>query len=525
MRNLPSLAKRITTEPAVAPTALPSIGDIIFLSLLFVLVFTSGQGLLGDGDTGYHIRTGDLILRTWQVPNQDPYSLHQPPILWTAHEWLSEIIMTTVFNLHGLTGVVIFFAILLAVTHWLLYQSLRSKSNDILLCATVTLLATATSTSHWLARPHVFSLLFAVIWCHCLDRFQYHNEKTLMYFPLLMLLWVNLHGGFVIGLVFLAIYASGNIFIALIDLSKSAEHIHKAKWLTIIFIPTFAVCLINPYGPEIYWFPFRLTSDRFIMDRVTEFMSPNFHEVLPFKYMLLAILGALALSRSALNLIQVSLVLLLSYMALYSARHVSLFAIVLAPILLRSLESILRNCPDRFLKSYYLRVANLEAIERQAKNLVWPAAGLLLIVGLAMAGLIRFDFSDKKFPVAAVEFLKKEHISGNMFNSDEFGDYIIFAAWPTYRVFMDGRSDMYGAKFGSDYLRVANAQRGWKDVLEKFNITWVFFDTESPLAAALLEQKDWQPIYSDKVATIFIRKVPAHADLLKKYASFTVLEK
>jgi hypothetical protein len=87
---------------------------------------------------------------------------------------------------------------------------------------------------------------------------------------------------------------------------------------------------------------------------------------------------------------------------------------------------------------------------------------------------------------------------------------------------MDGRSDMYGEKYGRDYLRVANAQRGWKEVFEKYNITWVLFDTESPLTAALQEQEDWQPIYSDRTATLFLKNVPAHASLLQKYASVTL---
>jgi len=506
----------------VRRTALPPIGDIIFLSLLFVLALSSGQGLLGDGDTGYHIRTGELILQSWQVPSEDPYSFHHPPLAWMAHEWLSELIMATIFDSLGLTGIVIFFAALLAFTHWLLYQSLRSRSNDILACVIVTLLATATSSSHWLARPHVFSLLFTIIWYHCLDRFQYQNERTLVYLPFLMLPWVNLHGGFMIGLILLVIYLNGNLFLALFDGAKYLEHLRKAKRLAFAFIATLGACLINPYGAEILWFPFRVTSDHFIMDGVTEFLSPNFHEFLPFKYMLLATIGALALSRSALTLIEAALVLLFSYMALYSARHVSLFAIVVAPILLRSLDSMLRGLPDGLFRIYQNRAANLLATERNLTSYFWPVAGVLLIMGLSMSGTIHYAFSEKKFPAAAVDFLKKEPVAGNMFNNDEFGDYLIFTAWPAYRVFMDGRSDMYGEKYGKDYLRVANAQPGWQDVLDKYNITWVLFDTESPLTAALQQQQDWRPIYSDKIATIFIKNVPAHASLLQKYPSVTL---
>jgi hypothetical protein len=502
----------------VSAVLLPSIGNIVFVSLLFVLGLTAAEGLLGDGDTGYHIRTGEIILKTWQVPTLDPYSLHYPPLKWTAHEWLSEVIMAACFKVFGLTGVVLFFAFLLALTHWFLYQSLRQRSNDVFLCLIVTLIATVSSSIHWLARPHVFSLLFVVIWCHLLDQFQRKNETRLTCLPFLMLLWVNLHGGFFMGLILLAIYLGGNVFYALTSRGvKAQEHIRKIRTLSLVLGAALVACLMNPYGIEILWFPIRITSDRFIVDRVIEFLSPNFHEPLPFKYMLLATIGSLALSRSALDLIETTLVLLLSYMALYSARHVSLFAIIVAPILLKNLEGILNQVEARFLRAYRKRTENLRSVDSSVRGYFWPVAGMSLILCLWVAGAMDYRFSDKKFPVAAVEFLKKERITGNMFNNDEFGDYMIFAAWPTYRVFMDGRSDMYGEKFGSAYLRAANAMPGWKDVFEGYNITWVLFDTESPLSAALQEQRDWQAIYSDRVATIFLKKIPAHAPLLEKY--------
>ncbi len=505
---------------------LPTIGNMVFVALLFVLVFNSGQGLLGDGDTGYHIRTGEIILQTWHVPTQDPYSFHAPALKWTAHEWLSEVIMAKIFQNFGLTGVVLFFASLLAFTHWLLYQSLRARSDAILLCVLVTLLAAATSASHWLARPHVFSLLFVVAWYHCLDRFQYRNDSRFIYYmPLLMLLWVNLHGGFIIALILIGIYFAGNVLYGIsANPSERQEYRHKARQLFVLFLGLLGACLVNPSGIDILWFPFRLTSDRFIMDRVIEFLSPNFHDVLPFKYMLIAMIGALALSPSALNVIETTLVLLLSYMSLYSARYVSLYAIIIAPILVNSAAHVVTRLPDKIFLSYQKRNRNLTAIDLNLKGYLWPALSLFFVCALALGGAVKFQFDSKTFPVAAVEFLKKEPITGNMFNNDEFGDYLIFAAWPAYRVFMDGRSDMYGAKYGTSYFTIANAQRGWRAELEKYDITWVIFDTYSPLTAALQDQRDWQPIYSDRIATIFVKKTQAHASLVAKYASVTLYQ-
>jgi hypothetical protein len=258
------------------------------------------------------------------------------------------------------------------------------------------------------------------------------------------------------------------------------------------------------------------------MDYVIEFMSPNFHESLPFKYMFIAVIAALAVGRTRLNLIEAALLTLVSYMALYSVRHVAVFAIIVAPMLLRISSGILASLPKRLSQFYQTRRTVFADIDAQLSGKLWPAIAVSLVLGLALIGALRVSFNDKIFPVAAVDFLKREKLSGNMFNNDEFGDYLIFSAWPQYKVFTDGRSDMYGEKHGSPYLKVAGVQPGWKEILRRYDVSWVFFQTHSALTAALLDQPDWQPIYSDKVATIFVRKLPDHQRLISKYPSVSV---
>jgi hypothetical protein len=362
-----------------------------------------------------------------------------------------------------------------------------------------------------------------LVWYHLLNRFQYRQERTLIYLPAIMLLWVNLHGGYIMGLVLLAVYLAGNLFYAAFGApAESADARRKAKLLCWCAAATVLAALINPVGYQILLFPFQLAADRFLMDRVTEFMSPNFHDPLPFKYMLLATIAALALARSRVNLIDCGLVTLVTYMALYSVRHVSLFAIIAAPILLKTAESIVDRLPVRCLQFYRQRNANLNIIDTKLHGYLWPGLLLVSIISLAWMGHLSYKFSDKVFPVAAVEFLQREQIAGKMFNNDKFGDYLIFTAWPNYRVFIDGRSDMYRAAYVDPYMRAANALPGWRKVLERFDIDWVVFNTYSPLIAALSEQTDWQPVYSDPVATIFVRRVPAYRALLQKYPAVAV---
>jgi hypothetical protein len=116
-----------------------------------------------------------------------------------------------------------------------------------------------------------------------------------------------------------------------------------------------------------------------------------------------------------------------------------------------------------------------------------------------------------------VQFIQKEKIPGNMYNNDEFGDYIIYAAWPEYRVFFDGRSDMYGVEIMKEYFKVMGFKPGWETVLQKYGIDWIIFNNKSALSRFLLERSDWKLIYSDKVANIFVRRSPVNQPLIDKY--------
>ena len=128
-------------------------------------------------------------------------------------------------------------------------------------------------------------------------------------------------------------------------------------------------------------------------------------------------------------------------------------------------------------------------------------------------------------PVAAVNFMSQEHLKGNMFNNDEFGDYIIYKAWPEYKVFFDGRSDMYGAERIKEYYKITRIEPGWEDVLKKYDINWVIYNNESTLSQFLLQRDDWRLIYADKVANIFMRNKPENLVWIEKYKDTRPVDK
>ena len=496
----------------------PSIADIIFLSVFLYLSLSGGLGLLSDCDTGYHIRAGEFILDKHIIPRQDMFSFISPPLPWTAHEWLSELIMAIVYRLSGLTGVVIFFSLLIALVYALLFKTLRTNKVNILIAILVTLLVVATSQLHWLARPHVFSLLLMVIWYHVLDNYQYRDRSHLFLLPLLMLLWVNLHGGYVTGFVILGIFMLGNIIKTMtVSGTDKTRYQEKTKTLALTSVFCLLTSLVNPFGYHILLFPFNVVSNKYLMDHVNEFLSPNFHEPLPFKYLLLLTIVVIAISRERLNFIEMALILFFTNMALYSVRYVTLFALISAPIITRRSSRTLDESSFGFLDFLKRRADAIASVDGSSRGHLWSLVGILAVVIIGMSGRLEYKFDAKIKPVAAVEFLKKEHIPGNMFDNDEFGDYIIYAAWPEYKVYFDGRSDMYGVEHMKEYFKVSGFETGWEKILENYGITWIIYDTSSALTRFLLKNGDWCLIYSDKVASIFVKRIPSHFRLIDKY--------
>lgn len=497
---------------------IPSIADLIFCSILLTLFFSANSGLLGDGDTGYHIRAGEYILRNWSVPKQDIFSFHVPLLPWTAHEWLSEVIMARVYALGGLTGIVAFFAALLAGTTALLFSMLRRHCTDILFTTAVTMLAFSSSQIHWLARPHVFSFLLMITWQHLLETWQRDQTNRLYLLPVTMLLWVNLHGGFLGGFILLGAYLAGNLF-TMLRLPAAERPFARGKLNQLVLTAgaSLAVSLCNPNGYHILLFPFRLVSDRFVMDHVSEFLSPNFHEILPFKYLLLFTIVVFAVSKKSVEATELLLVLIFTNMALYSARYIPLFALIVAPILTRQSAREGDAGSSRWREFYRKRSGNIALMDARAAGFLWPATALVAVAVAAGSGRMQHAFDPKVQPVAAVDFLLTERISGNMFNNDQFGDYIIFRSYPRYKVFIDGRLDMYGARIMKQYLKVTTFGEGWEKVLGSYHISWIIFGSDSDLSRLLLMHKQWKLIYSDKVASIFVKDIPENRYLIDKY--------
>jgi len=202
-------------------------------------------------------------------------------------------------------------------------------------------------------------------------------------------------------------------------------------------------------------------------------------------------------------------------MALYSVRYITLFAIIVAPILARQIDTLLQDSASRFAGIVKKRGRNIAEIDGTAGGILWPLLAVLVVAGTVSSGKIHYEFNPNKKPVAAVRFLEKVTITGNVYNNDEFGDYLIYASWPRYKVFFDGRSDMYGTERLKEYLQIRSFKEGWETTLDKYKINWILFDTDSGLVRFLKERNDWKMIYQDKVASIFIKNTAQNRAIIE----------
>jgi hypothetical protein len=335
-----------------------------------------------------------------------------------------------------------------------------------------------------------------------------------------MVLWVNLHGGFIAGFMLLAVYITGNLLTAIFVKEDRHRASNQMKILLMFFSFCLLAALLNPQGYKILLFPFTLTTNKFIMDNVSEWLSPNFHTDLRYEYMLLLMIFVFGISILKLTAIETTLVILFTHMSLFSARYVPLYAIILSPILGRQIDHLIMNLRDRKLVKRLLSISDRAAMtDLKTKGYLWSFITVLALIILVVTGKVHYAFDKEKLPVDAVQFMKKEKITGNMFNNDEFGDYIIYAAWPEYKVFFDGRSDMYGVKRMKEYIKVVRIEQGWDEVFKKYNINWMIYNANSSLSRFLLERDDWKLIYADKVANIFVKRTPENQTLIEKYSN------
>ena len=495
---------------------MPSVSDLIFLGLLGALVFTPlSVKLLGDAGIGWHIRDGQQILATHAVSRFDPFSFRywQP---WFAWEWLYDIVVGKLETWCGLNGVVWLTAVVIATVFAGTFRLAVARGTNLLLALVLTLLAMSASMIHFLARPHVLSWLFALAWFWILDSTEQsgiHGQraKWLWPLPLSMLLWVNVHGGFLLGFVLLGIYWLGSVWTWMTTretrLEESLQKIasgHRVRQLTGVGLLSIAASFINPYGWRLHAHICSYLSNRFLMDHIEEFQAPNFHGIAQrcFLALLLIAIATLAVRGRSLRLSEILIVLFAVYAGLLASRNIPVSSILLVLIvgpLLPRLES-------------WGFVQRMSTVDSQLHGRLWPIFATVAVLLIAANGgrsgstlSMNAHFDAARMPVTAVDFLEHSGVKVPVLSPDYWGGYLIYRLYPPNKVVIDDRHDFYGEEFLRSYLAMMHVEPGWDEFFKQHQVGYLLLPRRAALAAVISETPGWKPLYSDDIAIVFMR--------------------
>ena len=481
------------------------------LTLVYCLFLADGwRQFFRDSDTGWHIRTGEHILNTRSLPFADPYSFTRAGEPWFAWEWGADVVTAGAeHNGAGLAGVAVLYAVAIAVTTWLWWQLTWAMGGDFLLAWLLAVPMLSTTNLHWLARPHIFGWVFAMLAVWLAER-----GRSLIPVAALSIVWTNFHASFFLLPVILLIYAAGE-FAGPLLFAGVARRESRSRWLLTASGVAALMTFVNPYGWHVHQHVFQYLSNSELIDRIAEFQSFNFHAEGAAQIIialgLAATGGLLCLTQGHVS--RFLLVLVFLPLGLRSARGLPLVALLLLPIangaITRSSSEArgLRASAARRVRAAFAYSSRLRGFDRQFGG--WALApfvlALLMLVARTPAIQARAGFPPSEFPVAAAEQVARNLPNdARILAPDKFGGYLIYRFDGQRKVYFDGRSDFYGSVFMKNYISLVEVRPNWQDELAKHGFTHALLPNRYSLIPAL-EQAGWRRTYNDDVATLLAR--------------------
>ncbi len=535
----------------------------LFLYLLvfvLLLVFSIHNFDSIGQDIGRHLKIGEIIWQTKEVPKTNLFSFTEPNFLFINHHWLSELVFYKLFALVGFTGLILTKTFLVLITFGLLFSRAKKIASfwPILISFFFSIFIFIFRTD---VRPEIFSFVILALFLFVLFRAKYNRSGAegenksaihplensransrgsrvgrmadlllrdyLWFLPILELLWVNLHIYFFIGpflvLAFLVDkLCRGSRVGRMADLSK----------IILIFLLTSAATLINPNGLHGALAPFTILKEygySIVENQTLSFLAPFFGFNLPifiFKLSVGVLITALVLTwkKTKERVFEIIISAFFIYAGFHMVRNLPLYALTSFPILALAFTDIFNFLEQKLAggTKTLSRVFKISTTVFLILMIFWVAGGHYY---KALNSARTFGFSVPNGLERAVEFVKENKIKGPMFNNFDIGGYLIWKLYPQEKVFVDNRPEAYSVKFFSEiYKPMQEDKTKWAEWSKKYGINLVFFGhaDATPWGQAFLKSivKDpvWKIVYLNEDAIVLIKNNPANAEIISRLA-------
>jgi len=489
---------------------------------LFIFVITLSLTKIIEPDTFWHIKAGELIVKNAAIPRTDPFTFTMEGEPWEDTEWLSQVVFYSVHTLGGLKALTYFKALIVALTYLLLFMNFRKYpmvAFPLILC-----IATA-SRLQFYERPQIFSYLFLSVFLIIIVRYwEAKNSDTspvhhLWALPLIMAFWANLHPGCVLGLIFFGTVLLGEV-VKLVIGGRNGSSPGKQMLLlkfSFFFILTFLTTLFNPNTYHIYSFLFsHLGVEAQRVSIISEFLplySLDFATAFPFA-LLVALLGiataSILINRKKTDLSLFLLLPVFGIPALWMRRFSAEFFIAGTPAFISSILAFtgaikLPNSIDR------LKIPLLILL------FLLPIPVYLHIRSTDIYHFLGIGIHRQFFPEKAIEFIEKNEIQGNIFNSQSYGGALLYMTYPKRKVFWDTRHISY-EKIPPRLFKAMQNPKSFDIFLSLFKVEAALVESEMGgkfIKWGLFPRDKWALVYWDDLSEVFVRRLKKYAHLIQ----------
>lgn len=477
-----------------------------------VTIFAVAIKPVTDPDFWWHLATGRYMVAQHTIPTHDVFSLTARSHRWITHEWLTELLFYGGWVLGGFRLLMLGTAVVITTAFYLVYLAARERGAPAILAAPLILLAALASAHTWGARPQMLSLLLTAVYGLALTRMVVRRQAgPPLYLPALMVLWVNLHGGFIFGLALLSIATTGYLLQDLATAVRQAPtdreragagHADFGRCALVVALTALAT-LANPNGLAGALYPLSYLGNNASTRYIAEWVSPDFHKVqyqLFEALLLIVVIGALGSPRRA-RLCDILMLLPFTYLAFQSVRNINLFCVIVTPL---AAELAFGMLPA----SWRARRITRALSPRIALINCGFAAVIAAFVLVGIAGKLQPGAQARAeaegFPSGAIRYVQAHQLPARGFDSYNWGGYLIWHWAPGRAVFVDGRPDMYGDRFMDSYINAYDGSPSWRTLLAVNHLCYVLVEPGTGIARALAGEHRWRLAYRDARSVLYL---------------------
>ena len=472
--------------------------------------FTSS---VADPDFWWHLRTGRWMIEHGRLPDHDLYTYTVAGHHWVDHEYLTEVLMAWLNSWGGLVAISISFGLLTWLGFLLLYRTVPTGRRPYVIAGLGLALAALAGAPIWGPRAQMITFTFSCLELYWISGYLAGRSRTIYFLPLLMVLWANLHGGFVIAFVFLAIAITACLVEWALERDQIQRMAQRRRVRTlgqVLGLALLAV-LATPHGLSVYANPIETLTSPAQRRLIVEWFSPDFHQavLLPFAAMLLLLFSLFAFRRPSLY--QLLLTMAAFFLALQSARNIAIFVAVTTPILIETASGAWEDFQAwrgwHFAASPSPPSPLLRAVTVVALVVIAGAVSLRIGTGLAHQPA---DVA-RDYPVRAADYLAAHpEVGTHMYNQYGWGGYLVdrFYPDPHRAVFIYGEASVMGDSFLQQYQDVQTLRTDWQSVLDQYRVDYVVYNRHEALTNVLeaLPEKWDCSVYQDAIAEICVRR-------------------